>query len=160
MKLREGGTMAENRSREELLQLRKRLETDLGNYIKDMQGRRKRHGIGNNSIVLASILMSAAITIAGIYDQAEIAAILGVLLTVLLSIQQAFPLGEMAFFYRSSIADLENLQISLMFTADNEKEVEKIARQFAIIRKHIAQAIPRGQGINTVQSMRDELKKT
>ena len=66
----------------------------------------------------------------------------------------------MAFFYRSSIADLENLQNFLMFTTDSQKEMEKIAKQFAIIRKHIAQTIPRGQAINAFQNMRDELIMT
>lgn len=152
--------MAESHSPEELSQLRTQLETVIGSYIKEMRGRRKRHGIGNISLVLASILTSAVITIAGIFDQAKIAAILGVFLSVLLAVQQVFPLGEMAFFYRSSIADLENLQNSLMFTTDSQKELEKIANQFAVIRKHIAQAIPRGQAINTLQNMRDELIKT
>ena len=152
--------MADRRSSEELSQLRKQLETELARYIEEMQGRRKRHGLGNNSLILASIMASAAITVAGIFGQAEIAAILGVFLTVLLSVQQAFPFGEMSFFYRNSIADLENLQTSLMFTAGTQKEVEKIAHQFAVIRKHIAQAIPRGQGQNMLQNMRDELKKT
>jgi hypothetical protein len=151
--------MAKSRSPEELSQLCMQLEADLGSYIKEVQGRRTYHGRLNNSLVLASIFMSGAITIAGIYDQAEIAAIFGVLLSVLLSVQQAFPFGEMAFFYRCSLADLENLQSSLKFT-DDTQEVEKIARQYAVIRKYIAQAIPRGQGINIVQNMRDELKKT
>ncbi|HSF80669.1 MAG TPA: hypothetical protein VLA49_05525 [Anaerolineales bacterium] len=152
--------MSDSRLTDEFSQMQKQLETELETYIKEMRGRRKRHGIGNNLLVLASILTSAAITIAGIYDQAKFAAILGILLTVLLSVQQAFPLGEMAFFYRNSIADLENLQSSLRFTTNTQEEVEKTAHQFTVIRKHIAQAIPRGQGLNSLQNMRDELHMT
>lgn len=152
--------MVESRSQNEPSRLRIQLETVIDSYINEMQGRRKRHGLGNTSLVLASILTSAIITIAGIYDQAKIAAILGVILSVLLAVQQVFPLGEMAFFYRSSIADLENLRDSLLFTPDSQEELEKIAHQFAVIRKHIAQAIPRGQAMNTLQNMRDELTKT
>ncbi len=160
VKTYEGGIMVKSRSPEELSQWRKDIEDELKSYIKDMRRIGKRHGIGNNSLVLASILASAAITIAGIYGLATVAAILGVLLSILLSVQQAFPEGEMAFFYRSSIADLENLQNSLRFTADTQDEIEKIVQQLAVIRKHIAQAIPRGQGLNTLENMHDELRKT
>ena len=113
----------------------------------------------NISLVVSSILTSAAITIVGIFDMGITAAILAVLLTVFLALQQAFPFADMAYFYRSGIADLENLQTYLKYSALAQKEIDKTKSKLMIIRKYLAKDIPRGTPVmEAITAMREEVK--
>lgn len=137
--------------------MKKALKIDIDKYIAEINGRNNRHRYGNTALILASIVLSAAITISGIFDLGIVAAILGVVLTALLAAQQAFPLGELGFFYRTSLGDLAVLEDNLMYLANTEKDVEKIVRQFGVIKKHVAQNVPRGRALEAIQNMRDDV---
>jgi hypothetical protein len=152
--------MANPQSQADLLQLKQELERELVNYLQDVKRKQKYHHYMNNTLVVVSILLSGTIAIMGMINRGLIAAILAILLSALLALQQVFPFGDMAFFYRSGIADLENLQISLAYSDGSRKVIDKTIVKFKIIRKHLAEAIPKGQQtLNTIITMRDELKR-
>lgn len=141
-------------------QLKQKLEMDLKDYLGKTRSRQRYHHYMNNILVVVSILISGTITIVGMLNMGLMAAILAVLLSALLALQQVFPFGDMAFFYRSGIADLENLETSLGYSDGSRIDIDKTVAKFKIIRKHLAEAVPRGtQVINTIMTMRDELKR-
>ncbi len=135
---------------------KEQLKTEIEEYRKDIEGRGKRHSRGNTTLILSSILISAAITIVGIFDLGRAAAIFGVTLAALLAVREAFPLGEMAFFYRASLADLAVLEDSLTYL---DSDMGKVVERFGIIKKHVAKNVPRGNASEAIQSMRDEVSK-
>lgn len=144
----------------DLSELRSELVEDIKKEISEIKGRRLRHGIVHNTLVVTSIFVSGVITIDGIYNMGRTAAILGVILTVLLALQQAFPFGDMAFFYRCGIADLENLQTSLKYSLPSRKEIDKTKAKYMVIRKHLAEALPRGEQVmKTIMTMREETQR-
>jgi hypothetical protein len=143
----------------DITKVRNDLAEDINHELMESKRRRLRHGLMNNSMVVASILTSAAVTIVGIFNMGITAAILGVLLTVLLALQQVFPFADMSYFYRCGIADLENLQTSLKYSVLSQTEIDKTKSKLMIIRKCLAKDIPRGTSVmEAIMAMREEVK--
>ena|SRR5688572_5715538 len=140
----------------ELEQLKKIINSKLDNCILTWDGRRKRHGYTNNSFVILGIALSAAITIAGIYDQAALAAVLGAGMAAILALQQVYPFGELSYFYRVGVAEAEILRLKLDTKADTIEEVEALEEKLEILILKMAQEIPRGQAVHDLmQTMRE-----
>jgi hypothetical protein len=152
--------MAVPQSQADLLQLKQELETEIEKYLKGIRKKQRYHHYMNNSLVVASILISGTIAVMGMINMGLIAAVLAILLSALLALQQVFPFADMAFFYRSGVADLENIQLSLAYSDGSRKVMDRTIVKFKIVRKHLAEAIPKGnQALNTIMTMRDELKR-
>ena len=152
--------MAVPQSQADLLQLKQELETEIEKYLKGIRKKQRYHHYMNNSLVVASILISGTIAVMGMINMGLIAAVLAILLSALLALQQVFPFADMAFFYRSGVADLENIQLSLAYSDGSRKVIDRTIVKFKIVRKHLAEAIPKGhQTLNTIMTMRDELKR-
>ena len=143
--------MSENFERKKNL-----LKKDIGRECQHIKTKSKRYGYGNTVLVLLGIVISAAITGVSIFELGRIAAILGVILAALIAIQQAWPLGELGFFYRICAADLDTLDTS-MLTVDNQVELEKTVEKFNVIKRYIAANPPRNDGLKAIQTMREEL---
>ena len=118
------------------------------------------HRYLHNSLVVISIGLSISITIAGIYDKGTLAAIFGSVLAGILVLQQAFPFGEMAYFYRVGVAEAKILLFNLETWADTTKDVKTISVKVETLIYKMAQDIPRGQAMHeAISKMRDEIRK-
>lgn len=147
--------------KEKTSKLKQEVSTVLREQIKIWDGRRKRHGYTNNIFVFLGIALSAGITIAGIYHQATLAAILGTCMAAILTLQQVFPFDELSYFYRIGVAEAKILQLKLDTEADTIQEVEGLKIKLEMLILKMAQELPRGQAVHDlVQNMRDEIRGT
>lgn len=93
------------------------------------------------ALTVAGILLGVGIVAASTYKQSELGAILGAVVTAVVSAQRAFPFTQRAQFYRSLVGQTDNLKTSLEFglitTADAVKVLETLRLDFA-------QQLPRG----------------
>ena len=145
---------------EKLAQLEKKISTSLDTHIEIWEAKGKRHRYTNNSLIVVSIVMSIAITISGIYDQGILTAILGATLAGILAFQQAFPFGEMSFFYRVGVAEAKMLKLNLDTRADTPEEAEALGIKVETLIYKMAQDIPRGQAVHDIVSnMREEVRE-
>lgn len=130
------------------------IRTLLDEYIGIWESRGRRHRYMYNGLVVTSIALSAAISIAGIYDQGRLAGVLGAILAGMLAFQQAFPFGEMSFFYRVGVAEGIILRLDLDTKANRANEIEALELKVETLIRRMAQEIPRGQaGNNVVEDM-------
>jgi len=144
---------------ENLATLEKRIRSELDENRSIWKNRRTYHATLYNLFVIASIAMSVSITVAGIYDDGTLAAILGAILAGILALQQTFPFGEMAFFYRVGISEARILELDLDTKADTRKEVEDLEIRVETLIRMMALDIPRGQALHVaIQKMREEVR--
>jgi hypothetical protein len=91
-----------------------------------------------------------------------LASILGVLVSVLIAVQSGFSISEKSEFYRLIAGegdlikdDLNDLKLQNI----EEEKFQSIRKQFRTLRKHADFALPRGKGMDAVQSMYKELNQ-
>ena len=142
-------------------ELENQIRTLLDEHIRIWEGRGKRHRYMYNVLVVTSIGLSAAISIAGIYDQGRLAGILGAILAAMLAFQQAFPFGEMSFFYRVGVAEAIILRLDLDTKTNTTSEIAALEIKIETLIRRMAQEIPRGQaGYNIVEDMQKARRET
>jgi hypothetical protein len=133
------------------------LGKDIEAFKKYYFRRRRMNYITYAILILLGLSMAVAITIAGIFNQGVIAAILGVGVGFIQGIQQVFPMGEKAEFYRLIVAESENLIADLRYKTTSENDFQSVLQKYQTLRIHAATSIPRGQGMETVKKMYDDL---
>jgi hypothetical protein len=113
---------------------------------------------GNTTLIYLSIFLSASVTIAGIFDEGRLAAILGVILSILLTIQNAFPINYKAEFYRILMAEADNLLIDIEFDTMTQENFNRIKNRFKVLTKYAAVNLPKGEGLEAVRDMYKDFK--
>lgn len=77
----------------------------------------------NRLLMFAGIILSACVTIAGILDQALLAAVISVLTGVVIAIQNGYNYGENIAFHRSFLAQYTRLYTNLKIEINNEDQL-------------------------------------
>jgi hypothetical protein len=137
------------------MELTKEVESFRAQHVRQ----RKINWTFNLILIGAGILLSIAVIVAGIYDEGKIAAVLGALTAAAIAAQNAIAAGEKAEFYRVVCAEAENLLDELRYLVDTNREFETTVRTFEALRKHAATALPRGQGMEAVKRMGEDLAR-
>jgi hypothetical protein len=86
-------------------------------------------------LTIGGILVGVGVVSAGAYEAGRLAAILGAVLTAVVSAQRAFPFGQRAQFYRALIGQASNLQTDIVAklttTAAAACSLKSLRRDFA-----------------------------
>ena len=111
----------------------------------------------NIMIILLGLLLSAGVTISGILNQGQISAVLGVFIALLFGLNSSLAIGERADFNRVMFAEADNLVSRLRFQVGGAREFQSALSRFLVLRRHAATSVPRGQGLETVRRMYQEM---
>lgn len=93
------------------------------------------------ALTVAGIALGIAVVAAGTYKRADLDAILGAVVTAVVSAQRAFPFTQRAQFYRSLVGQAENLKSGLDYSLVPTAEAIKVLET---LRLDFAQQLPRG----------------
>jgi hypothetical protein len=104
----------------------------------------KRYFFNNNfdvALTVIGVSLGVAVVAAGVYRESELGAILGAVVTGIVSVQRAFPFTQRAQFYRSLVGQSENLKSSLDYSLITIADAVKVLET---LRLDFAQQLPRG----------------
>lgn len=79
---------------------------------------------------ICGITLSLLVTVAGVYGNAKIAAVLGATSAAIQSVLSTFPLERRVSFYRSSVAEAKRLETLLKFKVQSYEELLYVVDQF------------------------------
>ena len=94
--------------------------------------------------VIVALALTAGVTVAGVYGNGQFAAVFGVGIAFLIGLQNAFPLSEKAEFYRTIVAEYDNLKDDLMYCVETEKQFKQVLHKFEALRDNAAKKRPKG----------------
>jgi len=103
----------------------------------------------DNILNALGVIVSLGIVAAGIYKQSEYAALLGGLITAIVSAQRAFPFAQRWQFYRILNSQAENL---LTDVKNGNITLDKAIATMKTMRLDFAQQIPRGSSFRSDES--------
>jgi len=104
----------------------------------------------DNLLNIAGIFVSVAIVVAGIFNRGVIAAVLGGVVTALVSANRAFPFNQRWQFYRILHSQTENL---LTDATNQLVTLDHAAAALKSMRLDFAQQIPRGSGFRSEENV-------
>jgi hypothetical protein len=100
----------------------------------------------DNCLNLLGLLISIGIVAAGVYKKSEYAALLGGVMTAIVSAQRAFPFNQRWNFYRLLASQAENL---LTEAKNGVVAIEQAIATMKALRLDFAQQIPRGSSFRS-----------
>jgi hypothetical protein len=106
----------------------------------------------NNTLVVAGIILSLAVTAVGFLGYGVLAGIIGLCILACISFQKAFNYGEKAEFYRMIHTEAKILRDRLRYRVYTASDFEAVFDAFASLRKH-ADEIPAGKGMEVVEEL-------
>lgn len=109
----------------------------------------RRYGFNNRfdvALTVAGIALGIGVVAAATYKNPELDAILGAVVTAVVSAQRAFPFTQRAQFYRSLVGQAENLKSSLDYNLISPPDAIKVLET---LRLDFAQQLPRGTSSDT-----------
>ena len=108
------------------------MKSQIDPFIKEYQFQVEFNRVLGILFSFASIGLSLGITIAGIYDEAKIAAGLGATSAAVQAVFGIFPLEKRVWFYRASVAEAQKIKSFLEYKADYS--IDKIVDDFEGLR--------------------------
>jgi hypothetical protein len=138
---------------------KQKLVSELNQFVETYQKRHRGNFHLNWILILTGLLLSAGVTISGMLNQGMIAALLGICIGFLFGVQNAFPLGEKAEFYRLMVTEGQNLISILDYEVDTSKEFEDCQKRFRKLRSHAAMSLPKGRGMDAVKEMYKDISR-
>jgi hypothetical protein len=133
------------------------LQHEIESFLVPLRRRHITTFRGNAALIIIGLALSARVTIAGILDYGLIAAILGVAIGYVIGVQNAFPIGEKAEFYRLLIAEGDNLINELKFEVKTEAQFLNRVNKFQKLRMYGAENLPRGQGMQAIKNFYEDM---
>jgi hypothetical protein len=107
-------------------------------------------------LTMFSLAFSVAVVVAGFLDQARTAAFFGIGVSFLIALHNAFPLGEKAEFYRILISEARNIKLELS-TVTKFDNYQRLITRFKRLNENAARRLPRGQGMEAVRKLQEDL---
>jgi hypothetical protein len=135
------------------------------NLIKDVQSLVTLFGdrhvsafYASNALIGVAILSSVGVVIAGMYDAAKVAALLGLLVTTIISADTIWAPGEKAQFWREVEAEARNLSVDLRDVGTDSDKYAKAVAVFKVLNSQAAKNIPRGGGMEALKKFYTDLQ--
>jgi len=122
------------------------LISEVEEFRKLCQKRYRFNSLWDNVLNVVGIAISLAIVVAGLSEEGRVAAVLGALVTALVTAQRAFPFNQRWQFYRLLCSQTENL---LTEARNGTVTVEQTISTLKALRLDFAQQIPRGTSFRT-----------
>lgn len=110
-----------------------------------------RYSYINTGLILCGLLISAGVTITGFMELEKWPGILGVLISLLLGIQNAFNYGGRAAFLHVVHDEAKVLRDRLKYKVRTKEEFEDVIDAFIVLRMNAVNNLPRGEGMNAVK---------
>lgn len=129
------------------------LKTDVTTFFDTYRFRHGKNYFTNFALVFLGIVLSVSVSAAGFGGYGKLAGILGLFITLLIALQNAFYFGEKAEFQRLVATEAENLISMLKFKVKTESDFETVLEAFLTLKKHTAANLPRGKGMEVVRDM-------
>ncbi len=148
-----------NEPTDKLEQKKQKLTGEIHDFVTIYQNRHRGNFHLNWILIVVSLLLSAGVTIFGMLNQGMVAAVLGVCIGFLIGMQNAFPLGEKAEFYRLMVVEGQNLISMLDYEVNTDKDFASIEKQFRKLRSHAASDLPKGKGMDAIKEIYQDLSK-
>lgn len=121
----------------------------------------KRHGddyYAANGLLGVALAASIGVVLAGLYEKAKWAAVLGLISGLLFTADAIWAPGEKAQFWREMHAEATNLRLDLRSVGTNADKYEKAASAYKILNTTAATKIPRGGGMAAVRQVTTDLQ--
>src|SRR5262249_11857400 len=110
------------------------LASDIKAVIAENQSRRLLYGALDGLFLASNILMSLGVTIASIFHQTTVAAVLGAFVTALLAAQASFSVGPRSAFHRRVLNTAKNLLTDLESGSASQQRRGSIRRRLQELR--------------------------
>ena len=121
----------------------KQIGADIDSLVVLFQDRHVSAFYAANALLGLAFLASFCVVIAGIYNRARLAAILGIVTTTLISVDRAWVPAEKAQFWREVQAMAKNVQTDLRLAGGDERK----------LNTYSATALARGTGMAEIQKL-------
>ena len=108
-------------------------------------------------LVLLGFGLSIGAVVLGFLEEGQTSAILVMLIAVPAGLERAFKFGEKRDFHRILVSECHNLRIALNFSVDTEEKLQMIVGKFQSVMATSAKSLPRGQGMQAVKTLYEEL---
>ncbi len=108
-------------------------------------------------LVVSGLILSAAVTILGAFNLGIFSVIPGTILLIVVGLQTAFDPGEKSRFQSIVEAASANLLTDLNQQNVTEQQIERARKKLKILRDSTAQSLPRGQGMEAVLKMTNQI---
>ena len=132
---------------------------DIGTRRAEVERKRRTNRILYNLLVAASIVLSFGATAAAFLGTGVAAGILPLIVALAIGMESAFKFGEKADFFRVLVAEFDNLKVALVYVVDNDEKLDLIVKKFQTTIERAAQAVPRGQGMQAVKTLYEDLDR-
>ena len=121
--------------------------------------RRKRSTVIANTLVVAMIGLSTLAAILGFTDSGQVSGIVALIVSALIPLESAFKFQEKSSFYRILVSEYQNLLVALEYRVNTEAEFDLIVDKFQVVIDTAAKSLPRGQGMETVKQLYENLDR-
>jgi len=142
-----------------LEQRKNELVEDIENLRRKFHKSKRKHVTTYSSLIGSGIGLSAAAAIVGFLDIGPISGIIPLIVGALISLESALKFGEKGEFYRVLVTECENLKIALKYRVDTEDKLQLIVKKFQIVVTTSARSLPRGQGMQAVKALYEDLDR-
>ncbi len=122
---------------------------ELTEFQRDCEHKHRFNARWNNAMNIFGLVLGISIVTAGVFDRSGLAAVLGAMVSAIVSAQRAFPFGTRAQFYRSLIAQVENLRSEITFGLQS---VENSVQVLAVLRLDFARQFPQGSSFKATDT--------
>jgi len=115
---------------------------------------KKRYGWNNAlsiTLVVLGIIVALGITAAGFFNYGVLAGILGLIVVLFISLQNAFSISEKAEFQTVVFTEADNLIQLLEFRVRTQAQFDSVLDSYMTLTKHAAANLPRGKGMQIVK---------
>ena len=143
------------------------LVQDIERLREEQENKRAVNARKHKALVMAGFGLSIAAAVigfmtAGIDGASQIvppitSPVLVILVGIPVGMERAFKFGEKRDFHRVLASECHNLEIALNYAVDNEDKFKIILDKFTSVIARSAKALPKGQGMNAVKLLYEEL---
>ena len=138
-------------------QKKKELVKEIQDLGERQEKKRQVNGRMYYLLVLLGFGLSIGAVVLGFLEVGRISAILVMLIAIPAGLENAFKFGEKRDFHRILVGECYNLRIALNFSVDNEEKLLMIVGKFQSVVTTSAKSLPRGQGMQAVKRLYEEL---
>lgn len=114
----------------------KALVLEIETFHQHQEQLRRLNSAYNIGFTITALALSAGIIFAGVYNKGRIAAVLGSLVTIVISVQSIFPVADREEYYRVLVAQSENVLDDLNYKTRNTAEFDNDLKLFQALRAH------------------------
>ena len=131
--------------------------------IEDLREKQEKKRRTNVNMYYLLVLLGFGLSIGAVVlgflevEMGRISAILVMLIAIPAGLENAFKFGEKRDFHRILVSECYNLRIALNFAVDTEEKLQVIVGKFQSLVITSAKSLPRGQGMQAVKRLYEEL---